>query len=95
MEEKKLVPAIHKLSINNRKDALLTGVVDVISFDTEEILVETSQGMLMIKGKELHVKRLTLEKGELELDGSIDSLIYSDVTSYARKGESLLKRLFK
>ena len=57
--------------------------------------MEISQGMLMIKGKELHVKRLTLEKGELELDGSIDSLIYSDVTSYARKGESLLKRLFK
>ncbi|MBR6637871.1 MAG: sporulation protein YabP [Lachnospiraceae bacterium] len=95
MEEKKIAPGIHKMSIHNRKDALLTGVADVISFDTEEILMETTQGMLTIKGKELHVKRLTLEKGEVELDGTIDSFTYSDADAYARKGESFLKRLFK
>lgn len=95
MEEKKVVPGIHKMSIHNRKDALLTGVADVISFDTEEILMETTQGMLTIKGKELHVKRLTLEKGEVELDGTIDSFAYSDAALYARKGESFFKRLFQ
>ncbi len=95
MEEKKVVPGIHKISIHNRRDALLTGVVDVISFDTEEILMETTQGMLTIKGKELHVKRLTLEKGEVELDGTIDSFTYSDAAAYARKGESFIKRLFQ
>ncbi len=95
MEEKKSIPGIHKMTIHNRRDALFTGVVDVISFDTEEILMETTQGMLTIKGKELHVKRLTLEKGEVELDGTIDSLTYSDTAAYARKGESFLKRLFQ
>lgn len=95
MEEKKSIPGIHKMTIHNRRDALFTGVVDVISFDTEEILMETTQGMLTIKGKELHVKRLTLEKGEVELDGTIDSLTYSDAAAYARKGESFLKRLFQ
>ena len=57
--------------------------------------METTHGMLTIKGKELHVKRLTLEKGEVELDGTINSLTYSDVAAYARKGESFFKRLFQ
>lgn len=95
MEEKKNITGIHKMTIHNRKDGLFTGVVDVISFDTEEILMETTQGMLTIKGKELHVKRLTLEKGEVELDGTVDSLTYSDAAAYARKGESFFKRLFQ
>ena len=49
----------------------------------------------MIKGSDLHVKRLTLEKGEVDLEGRIDSLTYSDHTTLAAKGESLLGRLFK
>lgn len=95
MEENKSVTRIHKAVINNRNEGLLTGVTDVISFDTEEVIMETIQGMLIIKGKELHVKRLMLEKGEIEFDGTIDSLTYSDTGSYARKGESFLKRLFQ
>jgi sporulation protein YabP len=67
----------------------------VISFDITEVLLETDQGMLMIKGSDLHVNRLTLEKGEIDLEGKIDSLAYSDVTSYQKQGESLLGRLFK
>lgn len=95
MEENKNITGIHKMTILGRKDCLFTGVADVISFDMDEVLMETTQGMLSVKGKELHVKRLTLEKGEVELDGTIDSLTYSDTSSYARKGESFLKRLFQ
>ena len=49
----------------------------------------------MIKGDELHVSRLTLEKGEVDIDGRIDSLTYSDAGAVGRKGESLLTRLFR
>ena len=49
----------------------------------------------MIKGDELHVSRLTLEKGEVDIDGRIDSLTYSDAGGAARKNESLLARLFR
>ena len=74
------MPKAHKLVINNRKTSMVTGVLDVLAFDLSEILLETEQGMLMVKGKDLHVNRLTLEKGEVDLSGHIDSIAYSDVS---------------
>ena len=55
----------HKLVLNNRTASLVTGVKDVLSFDLNEVLLETEQGMLMVKGTDLHVNRLSLEKGIL------------------------------
>lgn len=94
MEEKQYSKA-HKLMLSNRRTGTITGVSDVISFDITEVLLETEQGMLMIKGADLHVNRLTLEKGEIDIEGRIDSLAYSDVTSYQKQGESFIGRLFK
>lgn len=93
MEEKVKMP--HKLTVNNRNTAMVTGVEDVLSFDIAEILLETEQGMLMIKGNDLHVKRLSLEKGEVDLEGKIDSFTYSEVSGYHKQGESFIGRLFK
>ena len=67
----------------------------MLSFDVKEVLLETDQGMLMIKGDDLHVSRLTLDKGEVDVDGKIDSFTYSETAGYGNKGESLLSRLFK
>ena len=50
--------------------------------------------MLLIKGKDLHVNRLSLEKGEVDIAGKIDALSYSDVSN-SHKGESLLGRIFR
>ncbi len=86
---------VHKIMLTNRKTCTINGVNDVLSFDIHEILLETDQGMLMIKGDDLHVNRLTLDKGEVDVDGKIDSLTYSESTSYGNKGESLLSKLFK
>lgn len=94
MEEKQYSKA-HKLLLSNRRTGTITGVSDVISFDITEVLLETEQGMLMIKGADLHVNRLTLEKGEIDIEGRIDSLAYSDVNTYQKQGESLIGRLFK
>lgn len=85
----------HKLMLTGRKNCALSGVNDVLSFDVNEILLETEQGMLMIKGAELHVSRLSLDKGEVDIDGRIDSFTYSEGAGYGAKGESLLSRLFK
>lgn len=85
----------HKLTMAGRKTCNLTGVIDAISFDLSEILLETELGILMIKGSDLHVKRLTLEKGEVDLEGRIDSLTYSEHTTMAARRESLLRRMFK
>ena len=67
----------HKLILNNRRTCNLTGINDVLSFDENEIILETEQGMLMIKGNELHVNRLMLDKGEVDVDGRIDIFTYS------------------
>ncbi len=85
----------HKVTMINRKNCTLSGVNDVLSFDIHEVLLETEQGMLMIKGDELHVSRLTLDKGEVDVDGKIDSFTYSDVSGGGHKGESLIAKLFR
>lgn len=86
---------IHKLMMTNRRTCTINGVADVLAFDLNEILLETDQGMLMVKGSDLHVNRLTLEKGEVDIEGKIDSLTYSEVTGYGAKGESFFAKLFK
>ena len=67
----------------------------MISFDIAEILLETEQGMLTIKGADLHVNRLNLEKGEVDLSGNIDSVAYSEAGSRGKNGESLFGKLFR
>jgi len=85
----------HKVIMTNRRTCTINGVKDVLSFDIHEILLETEQGMLMIKGDELHVNRLTLDKGEVDVDGKIDSFTYSDVMPHGSSNESFLAKLFR
>ena len=83
----------HKLILNNRKAGLVTGVL--LSFNLNEILLETEQGMLMVRGTDLHVNRVNLEKGEIDLSGNIDSISYSDIHSTAKQAGSLFEKLFR
>lgn len=86
---------VHKVTVTDRTKGTVCGVSDVLSFDVNEIVLLTSQGMLMIKGEELHVSRLTLEEGEVDIDGKIDSLTYSGQGRKKEKQGSLLGRLFQ
>lgn len=92
MEEKKSVKP-HSISWRNRKQGSVTGVTDVLSFDESCVVLETEQGLLTIKGKELHIGKLTLEQGEVEMEGCVESMVYSG-SNPARKG-SLIKRMFR
>ncbi|MCI5952628.1 MAG: sporulation protein YabP [Anaerostipes sp.] len=85
----------HKVNLWNRNKGTITGVKDVVSFDVAEIILETELGMLSIKGNDLHVKRLTVEKGEVEIDGNIDGFQYTDHKEKNVSGDGLLSRLFK
>ena len=93
--EERTVQKNHKLVVKNRKTSFVTGVIDVLSFDLNEILLETEQGMMMVKGTDLHVNRLSLEKGEVDLSGSIDSVAYSDVQSVVKQQDNLFSKLFR
>lgn len=87
--------SVHKVYLNARKTAVLSGVRDVLSFDAKEVYLETEQGILLIRGDELHVNRLSLEKGEVDVDGRIDSFIYSDKEDTQKKAASFLGRMFQ
>ena len=93
MEEKD-IHISHRLTMDNRKEAFVTGVKEVVSFDEKEILLLTAEGRLQIRGTHLHVKGLNLEKGEDSLSGHIDSFTYLSKES-PKKEESVLKRLFR
>ena len=68
----------HKLEMQNRNHVDLTGITEVVSFDNKEIELETIEGAVRFTGEDLHVKRLTLEKGEVELEGRICEIIYHE-----------------
>lgn len=86
---------LHKVSMTNRKNCTINGVKDVLSFDTQDVLLLTDQGILTFKGQELHVNRLSLDKGEVDISGRIDSLVYSDTQAENKGAESLISRLFR
>lgn len=94
MEDHQLAPNTHKILLCNRQKGAFSGVLDVISFDLSAILLETEMGMLQVKGQNLHVNRLNLEKGEVDIDGEIVSLEYQKVPKTTEKGKSMLGRIF-
>ena len=88
MEELNSRAGQHRISLVNREVCAINGVSDVLSFDGGSASGDGA-GMLMIRGRSLHVSRLTLEKGEVDIDGRIDSLTYSEQTASAgSKAES-------
>lgn len=93
--EEKIGARPHRLTLQNRSSGSIAGIADVVSFDENTIVLDTDLGLLTIKGKGLHVSRLTLEKGEVDVDGTIDSLTYSSNEALRKSGESFLKRLFQ
>ncbi len=93
--EEKLGGRPHRLTLQNRQSGSITGIVDVVSFDESAVILDTDMGLMTIKGRGLHVSRLSLEKGEVDVEGSIDSMAYSSNESLRKSGESFLARLFK
>lgn len=76
-EEKKSMGA-HNLILEERGSLTVTGVEDVDSFDEQTVVVYTGLGELTVRGNQLHIERIDLQAGELELQGQVDSMTYTD-----------------
>ncbi len=85
----------HKLSLNNRKNLVLTGIKDVEAFDGNQVILESVMGKITVIGTDLKVNRLNLDKGEVDVEGHVDSITYSDAKAHAKKSTSVLKRMFQ
>lgn len=68
----------HMVILEGREKLSISGVIDVQSFDEEQILLETVRGMLIVRGQGLHVERLQLEAGELIVEGEVGCMEYDD-----------------
>lgn len=77
-EDKTRAAGPHTLSLDGQGKLRLTGVVDVTSFDEALVALETTRGMLAVRGEGLHVERLSLENGELTLSGEVRAMEYDD-----------------
>lgn len=94
MEEKQMQRA-HKVVVVGRKSGTVSGISDVLSFDENEIVLDTEMGLLTIKGKDLHISRLSLELGEADMEGKVDSMVYSERGHKKKQEGSLVSRLFR
>ena len=70
------IPKPHSITLDNREDILITGVLDVPGFDEQTVNLLTSMGTLIIKGESLHICRLSLESGEVAVKGRINAMQY-------------------
>ncbi|MEA4883364.1 MAG: sporulation protein YabP [Clostridia bacterium] len=83
----------HKLVLIDRESMIVDGVMNVESFDDEEILLETNAGILTVTGHDLHIKQLNLEDGNIEIDGYVESCDYTDENP--KKTRGLFARLLR
>lgn len=92
-EDKKPSPeAPHHVILENRNILSVSGVEDVESFDENSIVMYTGKGTLVVRGEGLHIEKLSLDGGDLRVEGEIESLSYEDEV---REKGGLLARLFR
>jgi len=84
--------APHRLVLEERGSLSVTGVEEVERFDEAEIVMATVRGTLVVRGTGLHIEKLSLDGGELKVEGNVDSLTYEDEGGGDRTG--FFARLF-
>lgn len=81
----------HKLTLVRRAKLTMTGVKEVVSFDENTVVLVTCMGTLVIQGEGLQLRMLSVEGGQVAVEGTVEGLQYES----DRPAGSLLRRLFK
>ena len=90
-----LIPSNHEVRIIDRREIHLTGVKKITSFDHEEFLLETTMGVLLLKGSNLEILKLDTHDGNVRIKGKINSYQYLENGKTKSKDESFIAKLFK
>lgn len=85
----------HSIIVNNREDVKITGVEDVLSFDEELVICQSDVGILILKGLNLHVTKLDLDNGILDLTGYVVGINYEEDHVLSKNQKSFFSKIFK
>lgn len=85
----------HNITINERKNIVISGVKKIDSFDNEEFLMETTMGYIIIKGSGLEIVKLDTYQGNVSIKGKVNSLNYMETVSKKEKDDGIFSKLFK
>ena len=80
----------HGLSLSERSRLSVTGVTEVVSFDDTAVVLKTGMGTLSVQGRELQLKTLSVDGGQVAVEGTVSALIYEEI----RQSGGWLRRLF-
>lgn len=98
VEERKgmqnMTNVIQNIVLENREKLNISGVLDVLSFDDQIVILETELGLLTVKGENLRINKLSLDTSEVTVDGEISQLAYSE-KDVMEKGGGFLNKIFK
>ena len=98
IEERKStnIGVIQNLVLENREKLSISGVIDVLSFDDQVVIVETELGLLTVKGENLRINKLSIDTSEVIVEGNISHLSYSEGGDNTNtKNSSLLSKIFR
>ena len=76
----------HRVLLEEREQLVISGVEEVESFDENTIVMDTAQGCLIVRGENLHIEKLSLDGGDLKVEGDVDAVTYEDDGGGARGG---------
>lgn len=86
---------IQNVILENREKLTISGVLDVLSFDDQIVIVETELGLLTIKGENLRINKLSLDTTEVIVEGTIFNLSYSEKNLDKKSGSNIFGKIFK
>lgn len=86
---------IQNIILENREKLNITGVLDVLSFDDQVVILETELGLLTVKGENIRINKLSLDSSEVTIDGEIYQMAYSEKESIEKGGGGFLNKIFK
>lgn len=85
---------IQNLLLENRNKLNISGVLDVLSFDDQMVILETELGLLTVKGENIRINKLSIDTSEVIIEGEINSMIYSS-KDINKKSEGFFGKIFK
>ena len=86
---------VQNLVLENREKLSVSGVIDVLSFDDQVVMIETELGLLTVKGENIRINKLSIDTSEVIVEGNISYLSYSENDNSNSKGGSLISKIFK